>query len=231
MQKRNKLILTEEQMNLLKDFQKDFLTFNSHTNLISKNDESVIFEKHILDSLSLKYFLERQYSIETEIKLLDAGTGGGFPALPLAFCFKNLEITAIDSINKKISFIQSIKEKYNLKNIHPLCARMEELQSTNKEAFNIGVSRALAKINVLAEYILPYLKIGGFLVAYKSKLAQEELLEAENALKILGGKFIEKISYSTTDDDTERNLIIIQKIKKTPASYPRTNGLPKKSPL
>ncbi len=229
---KNKIIIAKENIELLKNFEQDFLAYNEHTNLVSKNEINLLYEKHIYDSLSLDLFLDKYKLQGKELKLLDIGTGGGFPSLPLAFCNKNLEILAVDSISKKITFINQIKEKYNLENLTAISERIENMEKQHFSSFDIVTSRALASLNVILEYAMPFLKVGGYFVAYKSKLAENEILSAQNALKILGAKIIEKIDYELPLTQAyERNLLIIKKEKRTPMQYPRNNGLIKKKPL
>ncbi len=232
MNEKNKIIIPNNCIETLKAFEKDFLEYNTHTNLISRNDSEVIFDKHICDSLALQLFLDKYNLNETKQKLLDIGTGGGFPALPLAFCYKNIDILALDSTAKKIAFITKIRDKYNLSNLKAICERIEELPEIFLEDYDITTSRALSRLNVICEYSLPYLKIGGYLVAYKSKLVDEEIEEAQNALNILGGKIIDKIEYTLNlKEEFERNLVIIKKVSKTPDNFPRANGIILKRPL
>ncbi len=232
MQEKNNINISESCLDSLKSFQKDFLEYNAHTNLISKNDADVIFEKHIYDSLALQLFLEKYNLSEKSQNLIDIGTGGGFPALPLAFCYKNLNILALDSTAKKIAFITSMREKHNLNNLKAICERVEDLPDIFWEDYDIATTRALARLNVILEYTVPYLKIGGYCVAYKSKLVDEEIEEAKVALKTLGAEVIDKIPYELPlKEDFERYLVVIKKVAKTPAGFPRKNGVIKKRPL
>lgn len=225
------LNLQEETIKKLEDFSSLFVDYNSHTNLMSKNDVSVLFEKHIFDSLALFLFLKK-YNLSGNIKMLDIGTGGGFPSIPVSICFDNISVTALDSISKKIAFIQSVKENLKLKNIHPTCSRVEELGKNKKASFDIVTSRAVSDLNVILEYAIPYLKKGGFFVAYKSKNMDNEIDQAKNALKILGAKVVDKIEYELPlAEDFTRYLLIIKKEKETPNSFPRQNGQAKKNPL
>lgn len=235
-----KLELINEKLNIdvtdkaagnINQFAKLFEEYNSHTNLMSKNDVSFLFEKHIFDSLAISFFLEK-YNLKSELNVLDIGTGGGFPSVPLALCFDDMSVMALDSIGKKIDFIKSVKDKLNLNKLNPVCSRVEDIDSSYKEYFDIVTTRAVSDLNVILEYAVPYLKVGGYFIAYKSKNVDEEINNAKNALRVLGAKVIEKIEYKLPlESDFTRFLVVIKKEKSTPKSYPRKNGSAKKLPL
>lgn len=221
----------ENEKELFSKYMALFLEYNKNVNLISKNDESVLFEKHIFDSLSINLFLKK-YQIKQPVKILDIGTGGGFPSLPIALNYKNTEVYAVDSIKKKIKFLESAKNCLSIKNIHPLCLRAEELPIEYRNKFDIVTSRATANLSIISEYALPYVKTGGYFVAYKSLKAEEEIKNAKNALKILNGEIIDKIEYSLPiEEENKRVLIIIKKTKDVNPIYPRKNGVIRKKPL
>ena len=205
------------------------LVYSKKVNLVSKNDEKFLFEKHIYDSLAINLFLQEYYN-DIPLKVLDIGTGGGFPSIPCAICFNNINVTAVDSTLKKIKFIEFVKRELGLPNIKPLCKRAEELPFYDE--FDICVSRAVAELRIILEYSLPYLKKGAFFVAYKSVKADEEIKNAQNALSILHAEIMEKIEYSLPlEYENKRYLVIIRKNKQTPDIYPRKNGLILKKPL
>ena len=216
----------------LNEFISVFKIYNSHTNLVSKNDENVLFEKHIFDSLAINLFLEK-YNLKNEkLSLLDIGSGGGFPAIPIAVFFKNFEIYPIDSIAKKIGFIELAKKELMLENLHPLCLRVENLEKDKREFFDIAVSRAVAPLNIILEYAIPYVKQGGYFIAYKSKNSPDEIKNAKNALSILNCEITDTINYNLPlKEDHTRELIIIKKTDRTPDKYPRKTQTIKKSPL
>lgn len=214
--------------NLFLKYEECFLKYNLHTNLISKNDEKVLFEKHIFDSLAINLF-KKTNKCKT---LLDIGTGGGFPAVPIAIAFPEIKVVGVDSIGKKIKFINEIASTLNLKNLCGITSRTEELPLNMKESFDIITSRAVAPLNIILEYAIPYLKVGGYFVAYKSKIVNEEIEQAQNALKILNCKIEEIIDYKLPlEENFERNLVIIKKLKATPKDFPRKVGLAKSVPL
>lgn len=190
------------------DYINSFLEQNSVINLISKNEEKYLYEKHIFDSLAIGIFFKK-YNIHPK-NLLDIGTGGGFPAVPIAIEYPNIQVTALDSIRKKINAINNIKQELDIKNLTPLCSRAENLQNTK---FDIITSRAVAKINILAKYVSPLLKQDGYFVAYKSKLADEEINEAANILNKLNLKHIDTLEYRLPMGEVfERKLLIFKKL-------------------
>lgn len=185
-----------------------FLEENSKHNLISKNDEKFLWEKHIYDSLSIKLFFEK-YNIKNA-EILDVGCGGGFPCLPMAIEFPNTKITGIDSIRKKIASVENIAQKLNLKNINLIADRVENLKNRK---FDIVVSRAVADMSKISQYALPLVKKNGYFVAYKSKKALEELDNANMIIKKLGGEVIDIIEYTLPLEEVyERNLVCIKKL-------------------
>lgn len=188
-------------------YKKVFLEENSKHNLISKNDEKFLDEKHIYDSLSLKLFLEK-YNIKSA-KILDIGCGGGFPCTPLAIEYPNLNIVGIDSIRKKINSVDEIKTKLGLQNLDLICDRVENLKNIE---FDIVISRAVADLAKISDYALPLVKKGGYFIAYKSKKAQEEISGAQEVLKKYTSEIVDIIEYTLPLDEVyERNLICIKK--------------------
>lgn len=223
--------LNKQCMENFENFIQLFKIYNSHTNLVSKNDEKNLFEKHIYDSLCLNLFFQK-YPQQEGAKIFDIGTGGGFPSLPLAIAYKNLEIYPIDSIAKKIGFIELVQKELRLENIHPICKRVEELPSEYKNSFDIVTSRAVASLNMLLEYAIPFVKTGGYFVAYKAKCADDEIEQAQNALSALNAKIVDRIKYDLPhEEDFVRELLVIKKEKPTPKQYPRKSGQAKKNPL
>ena len=182
-----------------------FLNENSKLNLISKNDETFLWEKHINDSLAIGMFFDKYRPAK---KLLDIGTGGGFPSVPIALVYPRTDVYALDSIRKKINALENIKSALKLKNLHPVCARAESLS----EKFDTITSRAVAPLKVLAGYASPLLDDGGYFVAYKSLKVHEELEEARQILKKLRLNLEEIIKYELPlPDNYSRNLVIFKK--------------------
>ncbi len=189
-----------------KDFTKYievFLEENSKLNLISKNDEKLLWEKHIYDSLAIKL----TGKLKDDISILDIGCGGGFPSVPIAIEYPNIHVYGIDSIKKKINSINNIKNKLNLNNLITICDRVENIKDIK---FDIITTRAVARLSKVIEYALPLLKKDGCFVAYKSRKSAEEIAEAENILKKYNAKIINIVEYTLPLDEVyERCLILI----------------------
>ena len=186
-----------------------FIEANSKINLISKNDEKFIWEKHIYDSLSFEKFLTKYDIKDLKNKtLLDIGTGGGFPSVPLAIKYPELSVTALDSIKKKLNVIQSIKEDLGINNLSILCDRAENIRGGK---YDFITSRAVAALKILIPYALPLLKKGGYFVAYKSVKVDEEIQEAQNVLKKYQAEITDIIPYNLPlDENYTRNLVILK---------------------
>ena len=201
----------ENKITLKSDFtnyKKAFLEENSKHNLISKNDEKFLYEKHIYDSLGIKLFFEKYNIVKANI--LDIGCGGGFPCLPIAIEYPDMNIVGIDSIRKKIASVQTIKEKLDLKNLELIADRVENL---NNNDFDIVVSRAVAEMSKICEYALPKLKKNGYFIAYKSKKALEEIESAKSVLKKYNAEIVDIIQYQLPLEEVyERYLVCVKKL-------------------
>ena len=197
---------SEKSLKNCERFIELFREYNSHTNLMSKNDLKVIFEKHIVDSLSIAQSEE----FRKAENILDIGTGGGFPSLPISIFFEDKKVTAVDSINKKIKFIEQVKNELNLLNLTPICSRIELLDI--KGCFDMVTSRALAPLKEIVEYSAPFLRKNGYIAAYKSKNAQEELKEADETILKNKLSFIRTLSYTLEcGEKFERCIIFLKK--------------------
>lgn len=224
------LNVTKTAQTRLDDFLMVFKSYNSHTNLVSRHDMEFFFEKHIYDSLAINLFFQK-YGLE-KFNMLDIGTGGGFPAVPVAIFYDFCPILAIDSVSKKIGFVEIAQKLLQLENLTPASKRAEDLRPEDKESFDVVTSRAVAQLNTLLEYAIPYLKVGGYFVAYKAQTAEEEIQKSQNALKVLNAEVVDIIEYSLPNlENHTRRLVIIKKTGKTPAHYPRKSGNAKKNPL
>ena len=207
-------------------YMKNILEWNEKINVTNIKDEKEFVIKHFIDSLSiLKY-------IKNSSKVLDIGTGGGFPGIPIKIANKSIKLTLIDSVNKKIMVVNDGIEKLELKDIEAIHSRAEDLAKKEdyREKFDYVVTRAVSNLSTISEYMLPFLKIGGKAICMKGPNFEEELENAKKAINVLGGT-IEKIENINVSNEYERNIIIINKIKATPKQYPRENGKPLKSPI
>ena len=193
---------------VFESFKKAFLQENLKHNLISKNDEKFLFEKHFYDSLGIKLFFEK-YGID-KATILDIGCGGGFPCVPVALEYPQMQIVGLDSIRKKIDSVREIKDKLNIKNLELICDRAENIKD---KKFDIVISRAVADLKKISAYALPFLNKGGYLVAYKSKKALAELDDAKSFLEKSKMKVVEIIDYTLPLAEIyERNLVVIKKL-------------------
>lgn len=194
-----------ENKKIFEKYSQIFIEENHKINLISKNDEKFLWEKHIYDSLSLGLFFEKY---EKPDNLLDIGTGGGFPSVPLAIKYPEIKITAVDSIGKKIRAVETFKEKLHLDNLIPICTRVENID----QKFACITSRAVASLDKICEYALPKLNKDGYFIAFKSKKINEEIKQAEKILKRHNAKIVDIIEYELpTEEKLERYLIVIKK--------------------
>lgn len=203
------------------------LEWNEKINLTAITDEREIILKHFIDSITINSYIEKSKSV------LDIGTGAGFPGIPLKILNDDKQFLLVDSLNKRIQFLNDVCDKLDLYNIECLHVRAEELAKNReyREMFDVTVSRAVAKLNVLLEYMLPFVNVGGTCICMKGPNVTDELKEAENAVNVLGGK-IEKIkTFVLPDTDMERNIVIIKKIRNTPGKFPRKAGIPLKQPI
>lgn len=203
--------------------------WNQKINITTITEDKEVDIKHFIDSIiPLKVEL-----FKGKLKVIDIGTGGGFPGIPLKIMNENLDTVLLDSTNKKIRFLDEVIEKLKLKNIKAIHGRAEELgrDVDYREKYNIAISRAVASLDTLSEYALPFVNIGGHFISMKGPDVDEELNEGKKAIEILGGKIksVEKIQIP--DTDITHSLIIIEKIKRTPTKYPRGGGKPRKQPL
>ena len=209
------------------NYMKLLLEWNEKINLTAITEQNDIILKHFIDSITINKYIEQSNSI------IDIGTGAGFPGIPLKIMNQNKKITLVDSLNKRINFLNEVCKEISLENIQCIHARAEELASDleYRENYETVVSRAVARLNVLIEYMLPFVKKGGLCICMKGPNIDGELEEAKNAIKVLGGKIKSVESFFLPDSDIERNVIIIEKVAETPKKYPRKAGLPSKQPI
>lgn len=217
------LTISDEQLNQFEKYYELLLFYNEKFNITAITEREEVIKKHFVDSvLGVKLI--------TGNKLIDVGSGGGFPALPIKIMKPEISLTMLEATGKKCEFLKTVAKELGLTDVTVINARAEELAKDSKyrESFDCGSARAVARLNTLLEYTMPFIKVGGQFVAYKGD-AKEELLEAQNAIKTLGGKVKEDYCYEL--DGAKRELIVIEKIKNTPDIYPRSNSMIKKKPL
>lgn len=219
--------LQEEQLEQFFTYKELLIEWNKKMNLTAIEQEEDIITKHFIDSLSIASY------IPDTAKVIDIGTGAGFPGIPLKILKKDLSITLLDSLNKRITFLEEVIRNLSLENIQAVHTRAEELahKEEYREQYDIAVSRAVAPMHTLLEYMLPYVKIGGKCICMKGPNLQEESKDLQNCLETLGGK-IEKIEEIVLPEtEIKRNIMLIKKENKTPKKYPRNPGMPSKKPL
>ena len=221
--------LKEEDIDKFILYKELLKEWNEKINITAIKDDEEIDIKHFLDSITLI----NTGLFNEKIRLIDIGTGGGFPGLPLKIINDNIDLVLLDSLNKRINFLDEVISKLKLNNVETIHGRAEDYGKDDnyREKFHIATSRAVASLDVLSEYTLPFVKVGGHFIAMKGEDIEEELKNAENAIKTLGGRFKEKILIKLPGTDIVHSLIIIEKIKETLPKYPRQAGKPKKKPL
>ena len=219
--------LTEEQLEKFYLYMNILLEWNEKINLTAITNEEEIILKHFVDSLTINKYIEDSKS------LIDVGTGAGFPGIPMKILRQDLKITLLDSLNKRINFLNEVIEKLELKNIECIHGRAEEFGKNKnyREKYDISTSRAVANMSTLSEYLIPFVKIGGKVLAMKGDKAEEELEEAKKAIKLLGGKVENIDNFYLPNSDIKRSIIIIKKIEKTEMKFPRKPGMPAKEPI
>ncbi|MDH9150402.1 16S rRNA (guanine(527)-N(7))-methyltransferase RsmG [Streptococcus infantis] len=221
--------LTDQQKAQFERYFELLVEWNQKINLTAITEKEEVYLKHFYDSIApiLQGLIENQ-----EIKLLDIGAGAGFPSLPMKILYPQLDVTIIDSLNKRINFLQFLAEELDLEGVHFYHGRAEDFAQDKhfRAQFDIVTARAVARMQVLSELTIPYLKVGGKLLALKASNAPEELTEAKNALNLLFSKVEDNISYTLPNGDP-RYITIVEKKKETPNKYPRKAGMPNKRPL
>lgn len=218
---------TEEQLEKFYQYMNMLLEWNEKINLTAIVEPKEVILKHFIDSLTINKYLKENAT------LADVGTGAGFPGIPLKILRPDIKITLVDSLNKRINFLNEVIEKLNLEDIETVHSRIEDFgkNKSYREKFDYVTARAVANLAVLSEYLIPIAKIGGKCVCMKGSNVEEEIESGKKAINVLGGK-IEKVDeFVLPDSDISRNVIILSKIKNTPARFPRKAGMPSKEPL
>lgn len=219
--------LDDEKINKLYVYMNTLLEWNKNINLTAIVEPDDIIIKHFIDSLTINSFIDKNK------KIIDVGTGAGFPGVPIGIYRDDLEVLLVDSLNKRINFLNTVCESLELNNIKTCHARVEELghNKNSREIFDYATSRAVAPLNVLVEYMIPFVKVGGYCICMKGSNITDELNDAQKAIKVLGGTIEKVAEFCLPGTDVKRNIIVIKKETNTPGKYPRKPGTPSKEPI
>lgn len=223
------IVLDQEQIDQFDEYYEILVEWNKVMNLTGITEYQEVVEKHFLDSLSIVKVMD----MDQAERVIDIGTGAGFPGIPLKIAFPKLDIVLLDSLNKRIRFLDHVIEELGLEGIRTIHGRAEDFARDGKyrERFDLCVSRAVANLSSLSEYCLPYVKVGGRFVSYKSGDIEEEVNDASKAIALLGGKKERIEKFQLPDTDIQRSFVVIGKTKNTQKRYPRKVGIPTKEPL
>lgn len=219
--------LTNEAFLNFEEYYKFLVEYNEHVNLTAITDYDGVYYKHFYDSLTLSLALD----VTKPINLVDVGAGAGFPSIPNAIVFNNLNVTIIDALNKRINFLNELIAKLKLNNAKALHTRAEEYAAFHREETDVVTARAVARLNILAELCIPLVKVGGLFVAMKSVESEQEFLEAKGAIKALGAEHLKTISVELPNQMGHREILVFKKVNKTPSKYPRQFSQIKNKPL
>lgn len=234
--KNNGIVLTKRQVCQFLKYYSLLVEWNDRINLTAITEFHEVCIKHFLDSASIINAFDNYEELLSYFggkSLVDVGTGAGFPGIPLKILIPDLNVTLMDSLDKRVKFLNEVIASLELENIVAIHGRVEDLamDMSYREMFDFSTARAVAGLPVLCEYCIPFVRVGGFFIPYKSEKAQDELLSSDNAISLLGGKFIKDTSFNLYSTDNKRTILFIEKINSTPDKYPRKAGKPLKKPL
>lgn len=220
--------LTGKEINIFKHFYKMVIEWNERINLTAIVDEREAVIKHFIDSVSVIRFFP-----DDVLSMIDVGTGAGFPGIPIKIVQNNIHVTLLDSLEKRVRFLNSVINETGLTGIDAIHGRAEDFgqDKEHRESYDVGIARAVSPLPVLCEYVMPFVRIGGYFVAMKGSNVKDEISESQKAISVLGGEIEDIKNFVLPFDDIERNVILIKKYRHTPTKYPRKSGKPAKSPL
>lgn len=223
------IILSPEQLSQYEQYFHLLVEWNEKMNLTAITERGDVYLKHFYDSISAAFY----YDFTKQAHLCDVGAGAGFPSIPLKIAFPHIQVTIVDSLNKRISFLEHVAKELKLDGVRFIHDRAETFgqNKDHREQYDLVTARAVARLSVLSELCLPLVKVGGDFVAMKAAHAQEELEAGKKAIVTLGGKITSTHSFTLPIEESERNLIIVEKVKATPKKYPRKPGTPNKTPI
>jgi 16S rRNA (guanine527-N7)-methyltransferase len=224
------IVLTDAQEEQFEQYYAQLVEWNEKMNLTAITEKNEVYLKHFADSI----FPILQGLLKNEpIQVVDVGAGAGFPSIPMKILYPKLKLTIVDSLNKRIQFLNHLAEELGLQDVAFVHSRAEDFgkDSENRERYDVAFARAVARMSVLSELCLPLVKKGGQFIALKSQKTSEELEDAEMAIKVLGGKVEKEFQYELPISSDQRTIVVVNKIRKTPSKYPRKAGMPGKQPI
>lgn len=241
--KKQSIVLTDAQLKQFDIYYELLIEWNTFMNLTAITQYDEVLIKHFADSLAIKPAIDalskndsdicKTLNLERGIHIVDVGTGAGFPGLPIKIVFENCSVKLLDSLNKRVQFLNEVITKNELINVEAIHCRAEDAGRNvhMREQYDLGVSRAVSNLATLSEYVLPFVKVGGYFVAYKSGEIEREVDQSKKAIKILGGQVRHIYKFCLPDTDIERSFVFIKKMHTTPKKYPRKAGIPSKEPI
>ncbi|MGL4820690.1 MAG: 16S rRNA (guanine(527)-N(7))-methyltransferase RsmG [Bacilli bacterium] len=223
------IVLTERQVEQFRKYYELLVSWNERMNLTAITEKEEVYEKHFFDSITAAFY----FSLADVKRVCDVGAGAGFPSIPLKICFPHLEMTIVDSLQKRIGFLQTVADELGLENMRIYHDRAETFGQNPlfREKHDVVVARAVARLSVLAELCLPLVAVGGHFVALKGAQAQNEFQEGHMAVDVLGGRMVDQHTFTLPYEAAERTIMVIEKRRKTPKKYPRKPGTPNKQPI
>jgi 16S rRNA (guanine527-N7)-methyltransferase len=221
--------LSRQQLGQFEIYFETLVEWNEKMNLTAITDKAEVYLKHFYDSITASFY----FDFTKPFHLCDVGAGAGFPSIPLKIVFPHIEVTIVDSLNKRISFLNHLAKELKLENVHFIHDRAETfgVNPNFRENFEVVTARAVARMSVLSELCLPLVKVGGHFIAMKAAHAKDELEIGQKAISILGGRLEDMHTFTLPMEESERNILIIKKEKQTPKKYPRKPGTPGKTPI